>query len=82
MDQSPDPIPTNTLGDFYYIYVILSTVFMVLLGLTHPQFLQQAEVVRFVLVIFIIGIPHGATDHFLDRYSRGQKFTYRSFLLT
>ncbi len=82
MDQSPDPIPTNTLGDFYYIYVILSTVFMVLLGLTHPQFLQQAEVVLFVLVIFIIGIPHGATDHLLDRYSRGKKFTYRSFLLT
>ncbi|MGB3589847.1 MAG: Brp/Blh family beta-carotene 15,15'-dioxygenase, partial [Tunicatimonas sp.] len=81
MKQLPNLIPTNTLGDLYYSYVALSTIFIALLGLALPQFLQEMEVILFVLIIFVIGIPHGATDHLLDRYRKGKKFSYRAFLL-
>ncbi|WKN43793.1 Brp/Blh family beta-carotene 15,15'-dioxygenase [Tunicatimonas pelagia] len=81
MEQPPTRVPANTLGDFYYRYVALSTAFIALLGLAAPQFLQEVEVILFVLIIFVIGIPHGATDHLLDRYSKGKKFSYRAFLL-
>ncbi len=73
-------IPANTFGDLYYSYVALGTFFIALLGLMLPQFLQEIEVILFVLIIFVIGIPHGATDHLLDRYSKGKKFSYRAFL--
>lgn len=75
-------VPTNTLGDFYYGSVALVTLSVALLGFIFPQFLQQIELVLFALIILMIGVPHGATDHLLDQFSKGKKFTYRTFLLT
>jgi len=82
MKHLPTTVPTNTLGDFYYGSVALVTLLVALLGFIFPQFLQQIELVLFTLIILMIGVPHGATDHLLDQFSKGKKFTYRTFLLT
>ncbi|MEM9673569.1 MAG: Brp/Blh family beta-carotene 15,15'-dioxygenase [Cyclobacteriaceae bacterium] len=82
MQHWSSTVPTNTLGDFYYGSVALVTLLVALLGFVFPQFLQQIELVLFTLIILMIGVPHGATDHLLDQFSKGKKFTYRTFLLT
>jgi len=81
MKQLPALTPANTFGDLYYSYVALITIFIAFVGLALPQFLQEVEVIVFVLIIFVIGIPHGATDHLLDRYRKGKRFSFRNFLL-
>ncbi|MEM6843909.1 MAG: Brp/Blh family beta-carotene 15,15'-dioxygenase [Bacteroidota bacterium] len=82
MKQLSVHVPANTLGDYYYGFVAVITLAMVLSGLIFPEFLRETEVILFVLIIFVIGIPHGATDHLLDRYSKGKKFSYQSFFTT
>jgi Brp/Blh family beta-carotene 15,15'-monooxygenase len=74
-------LPTNTIGDFYYSLVALVTLLVTLLGFVFPQFLRQIELALFALIILMIGVPHGATDHLLDQFSRGKRFSYRTFLL-
>ena len=74
-------IPANTFGNFYYPLVFTVTLVATFLAWWSPSLARQLNVPLFIVVILIIGIPHGATDHLLDKFSRRKNFTIGSFLL-
>ena len=56
-----------------YQLLWLSALLAVLGALLFPQWVQQAEYLLALLLILVIGLPHGATDHLLFRQLAREK---------
>lgn len=66
-----------------YPIVLVFTLLMLALAYLSPGFPGAYSLPFFVLVMVTTGLPHGATDHLIDRYQQeqqGKSFSWHRFL--
>ncbi len=64
--------------------MLISTSLVLLLGFVTPSWLKSIELYIFIVFMIVSGIPHGATDHLVYKYTQeqqGQQVSYGTFLL-
>ncbi len=63
-----------------YLSIVLLTLLLGVIGWRFPEWMEQAQYFFLVILVVLIGLPHGATDYLLFRRLHGPKLTRKQIL--
>jgi len=73
----------NTQFRHIYWGVLITTAIVLLMGWFVPSWIKHIDLYVFVAFMIISGIPHGATDHLIYKYTqeqKGRRVSYVTFI--